>query len=70
VYDHTLRYRSLTHRNIESRAVSAMLQSSQRDHEVIRDAALTRDADHLVTLLQAHIRKGEEFAQKYKPAGK
>jgi hypothetical protein len=65
-----LRYRSLTHRSIESRSVGAMLQRSQRDREVIRDAALTRDADYPMPLLQAHIRKGEEFAQKYKPAGK
>jgi hypothetical protein len=37
VYDHTLRYRSLTHRSIESRSVGAMLQRSQRDHQVIRE---------------------------------
>jgi DNA-binding GntR family transcriptional regulator len=65
VYDHTLRYRSLTHRSIESRAVGAMLQRSQRDHEVIRDAALARNADKLVDLLKSHIHNGEAFAQKH-----
>jgi DNA-binding GntR family transcriptional regulator len=65
VYDHTLRYRSLTHRSIESRAVGAMLQRSQRDHEVIRDAALVRNSDKLVELLKTHIRNGMEFAQRY-----
>lgn len=70
VYDHTLRYRSLTHRTIESRSVSAMLQRSQRDHLTIRDAALARDVEQLAQLLQTHIRKGEEFAQKYKAIAK
>lgn len=65
VYDHTLRYRSLTHRSIESRAVGAMLQRSQHDHELIRDAALARNTDKLVDLLKIHIRNGEEFAQRY-----
>lgn len=68
VYDHTLRYRSLTHRSVVRADVSSMLQRSQRDHVAIRDAALARNADGLVELLQRHIRKGEEFAQKYRAA--
>ena len=43
-----------------------MLQRSQRDHGVIRNAALARAVDQLCELLQKHIRKGEEFAQKYR----
>jgi len=69
VYDHTLRYRSLSHRTVESRAVTAMLERSRRDHAVIRDAALARNVDELVGLLQAHIRKGEEFARRYEAEG-
>lgn len=40
-----------------------MLARSQRDHLILRDVALSKDADQLVDLLQNHIRKGEEFAR-------
>jgi DNA-binding GntR family transcriptional regulator len=47
-----------------------MLHRSQRDHVRLRDAALNKNADQLVELLQTHIRKGKEFAQKYTIASK
>jgi hypothetical protein len=60
-----LRYRSLAHKAVDAGSVAAMLQRSQRDHVILRDAALAKDADRLVELLQTHIHKGEEFAQNY-----
>ena len=65
VYDQMLRYRSLAHKAVDAAQVGAMLQRSQRDHVILRDAALAKDADCLVELLQLHIHKGEEFAQNY-----
>ena len=65
MYDHMLRYRSLAYQVADAQELSASLQRSQRDHLALRDAALAKDSEHLIELLQAHIRKGEEFAQAY-----
>jgi GntR family transcriptional regulator, carbon starvation induced regulator len=70
VYEQMLRYRSLAHKAVAKEQVVAMLLRSQRDHVILRDAALTKDADRLVELLGNHIRKGEEFAQHYGSAHK
>lgn len=63
VYDHMLRYRSIAHKRVMPEQVSAMLLRSQRDHLILRDAALSKDAEQLIDLLQNHIRKGEQFAR-------
>lgn len=65
MYDHMLRYRSLACQVMEAEELSASLRRSQHDHLILRDAALAKDADRLIELLDVHIRKGEEFAQKY-----
>ena len=65
MYDHMQRYRSLACQVLEAEELSAILRRSQRDHLILRDAALAKDADRLIELLDTHIRKGEEFAQKY-----
>ena len=65
IYDHMLRYRSIAHKRVTSEQVSAMLLRSQRDHIILRDAALSKNSEQLVELLQNHIRKGEQFARFY-----
>lgn len=65
VYDHMLRYRSQSLKGTAQAELATMLQRSQQDHVAIRDAALSKDADQLVELLQNHIRNGKEFAAKY-----
>ncbi|MEZ4730947.1 MAG: GntR family transcriptional regulator [Caldilineaceae bacterium] len=65
MYDHMLRYRSQALKVVDATELAAMLLRSQRDHLILRDAALSKEVDQLVDLLQAHIHKGEEFAQKY-----
>lgn len=65
IYDHMLRYRSQALKVVDTGRLSAMLERSQRDHVILRDAALAKDADRLIELLQTHIRKGEEFAKEY-----
>ena len=64
-YDHMMRYRSQALKVADEGQLAEMLTRAQHDHIVLRDAALEKDGDHLVELLQAHIYKGEEFAQKY-----
>lgn len=65
MYDHMLRYRSLAYQVVDPQELEASLLRSEREHIILRDAALAKDADRLIELLDAHIRKGEEFAQKY-----
>lgn len=65
MYDHTLRYRSLAYQVAEAKELEASLLRTQQEHLTLRDAALAKDTERLIELLQAHIRKGEEFAQKY-----
>ena len=65
MYDHMLRYRSLTLSTIDQAQREEMLKRAQAEHVVLRDAALNKDADKLVELLQVHIRNGKEFAEKY-----
>lgn len=65
MYDHMLRYRSLAYQVIDAQELGASLLRSQQEHIILRDAALAKDPDRLIELLQVHIRKGEEFAQKY-----
>ena len=65
MYDHMLRYRSLALSTIDQKQREAMLRRAQAEHIVLRDAALNKDAEKLVELLQIHIRNGKEFAQKY-----
>lgn len=65
MYDHTLRYRSQALKRVDNTQLTAMLLRSERDHVILRDAALAGDADELVELLQNHIHKGEEFAKHY-----
>ena len=65
MYDHMLRYRSQALKVVDEEQLTEMLHRSQHDHIRLRDAALSKDADQLVELLQTHIHKGKEFAQKY-----
>ena len=65
MYDHMLRYRSQALKVVDQQELAEMLGRAQQDHVILRDAALTKNVDLLVELLQAHIHKGEEFAQKY-----
>lgn len=65
MYDHMLRYRSYALQKVDGAELSAMLIRSQRDHIILRDAALAKDADALAILLETHIHKGEEFARTY-----
>lgn len=67
MYDHMLRYRSYALQRVDEAELRAMLIRSQADHLIIRDAALAKDANHLVTLLETHIHKGQEFAHNYDP---
>lgn len=65
MYDHMLRYRSQALSVIDENQRGEMLARAQAEHLMLRDAALNKDADKLVELLQTHIRNGKEFAQKY-----
>ena len=60
-----LRYRSEALKVIDAKQRTEMLQRAQGEHLALRDAALDKDADLLVKLLQTHIRNGKEFAQSY-----
>jgi len=62
-YDHIMRYRSQALKGADEKQVNEMLERTQSDHVVLRDTALEKDAEKLVALLQAHIQKGEAFAQ-------
>ncbi|MEM7537705.1 MAG: GntR family transcriptional regulator [Chloroflexota bacterium] len=62
-YDHMLRYRSQAVNVVPGQALAAMLTRAKGDHLQLRDAALNKDVDELIGLLQIHIRKGEEFAK-------
>ena len=65
MYDHMLRYRSQALKVIGKDERADMLHRAQKEHAVLRDAVLAKDADLVVELLQSHIRNGKEFAQKY-----
>lgn len=65
MYNHMLRYRSQALGVIDVAQRNEMLKRAQEEHIVLRDAALAKDADKLVGLLQSHIRNGKQFAQKY-----
>ncbi len=67
IYDHMLRYRSQALKVIDEAQRTSMLQRAQQEHLMIRDAALKKDTDKLVTLLELHIRNGKEFAQSHTP---
>lgn len=61
-YDHALRYRSEAVKRVEKTQLEEMLARAKKDHVALRDAALKKDADSLIDLLQVHIRKAAEFA--------
>ncbi len=65
MYDQMLRYRSHSLDAMTGDELTAALQRSQQDHLIIRDAALSKDSDRLIALLQKHIRSGKEVAAKY-----
>ena len=65
MYDHMLRYRSLAYQVAEEEELEASLLRTQQEHLTLRDAALAKEPEHLIKLLDAHIRKGETFAQTY-----
>jgi DNA-binding GntR family transcriptional regulator len=56
MYDQSLRYRMLAFR-----VKDFPRDQSRREHKQILDAALTRDADTLVSVLGTHITKGAEM---------
>lgn len=64
-YDHALRYRSEAVKRVEGPQLEEMLARAKNDHVALRDAALKKDADQLIKLLQVHIRKAAEFALAY-----
>ena len=64
MYNHMLRYRSEALKVIDDQQRDVMLERAQKEHLMIRDVALEKDADKLVTLLQQHVRNGKEFAQQ------
>ena len=64
-YDHMLRYRSQALKVADESALMGMLARAKQDHVALRDAALEQDTEQLIELLQAHIRKGQEFAELY-----
>ena len=68
-YDHMLRYRSQALKKVSDEQLAAMLERSKQDHLVLRDAALERETDRLVELLDVHIHKGEEFAERFTTNG-
>ena len=70
MYDHMLRYRSQALKVVDARQLGDMLERSQHDHINLRNAALNKDTEALIGLLQTHIRKGKEFAEFYTIAAK